>query len=908
MPRTCALLATSLVALLAFAAPASAAPSDLVISQVYGGGGNAGAPYSHDFIELFNRGSASISLDGRSLQYASAAGVFNGNANQVTPLSGEIAPGQHVLVREDAGANTGAPALPSPDITDDSPISMAAASAKVALADGTAGLACSDAVTCAANGSLARIIDLVGYGSAGYFEGAGPAPAASNTVADLRLAAGCVDTDNNSADFATGAPNPRNRASEATPCAAPPTDTAPTVTDTDPDQNEGDVPVGSSIEVTFSEPVSAGAGAFGLVCGGETVSFEFSTTDDTTFTLDPQQDLPTGQSCTLTIESDAVSDADSDDPPDNMAGDYSLNFSTTGLQLRIHDIQAARHLSPYDGAIVSRVPGVVIARRTNGFYMQDAQPDGDSRTSEGIFVFTGGAPAATILVGSAVLVSGRVSEFRPGGATSTNLTTTEIVDPTVQVGAAGATIPSTVIGEGGRIPPTTVIDNDSTGEVEANLTGFDPPQDGIDFYESLEGMLVQVNDPVAVGPSNDFNEVWVLGDNGRRASLRTPRGGIVVRPGDFNPERIQLDDLLAPLPKMNVGDRFAGAVRGVLDYEFGNYNVLPLQTPARVDGGLAREVTATPRRDQLAVATFNVENLDPGDGPAKFEALAEVLVDNLRSPDLVSLEEIQDDDGPTNSGNTNATVTYNTLIAAIVAKGGPKYEFRQIDPVNNQDGGEPGGNIRVGFLFRTDRGLSFVDRAGGTSVNSTGDDPNRRGAQLTFSPGRIQPTDPTDPAFNSSRKPLAGEFRFRGRTFFAVANHFNSKGGDDPLFGRYQPPKFPSEVQRRKQAQIVNGFAKELLKADPFANIVVLGDLNDFDFSDALETLEGRELFNLAELLPRAQRYSYVFEGNSQILDQILVSYATLLRLPQYDSVHVNSEFSDQISDHDPQLTRLWFP
>ena len=892
MPRTRALLGISLVVLFACAAPASAVSPDVVISQVYGGGGNSGATLKNDFIELFNRGTSAVDVGTWSVQYGSATGT----TWQTTSLTGTIPPGGRYLVQESAGAG-GTQDLPTPDATGG--IAMAAGSGKVALVTAQSALACGSA--CASN---AAVRDFVGYGTANDSETV-PTPTLSNTTAAQRLLGGCTDTDNNSADFVPGAPSPRNSASAATPCAAPPTDDAPAVTDTDPAQGASDVPAGTSIEVTFSEPVSADAGGFTLTCGSDVVAITLSTADNTTYTVDPQQDLPAGRSCTLKIESDAVSDADSDDPPDNMAADYGLTFTTTGLELRIHDIQGARHISPYDDALVSKVPGVVTAVRNNGFYYQDAQPDGDARTSEGIFVFTSSAPPALAVVGSAVLVSGRVSEFRPGGATSTNLTITEIVAPTVAPGAAGAAIPHTVIGDGGRIPPSTVIDNDSTGDVETNFTAFDPAQDGIDFYESLEAMLVQVNDPVAVGPSNDFGETWVLGDKGRRGSLRTPRGGIVVRPGDFNPERIQLDDLFAPLPKMNVGDRFAGAVRGVMDYEFGNFNVLPLETPTRVAGGLAREVTATPRRDQLAVATFNVENLDPGDGPAKFEALAEVLVNNLRSPDLVSLEEIQDNTGPVNDGTTDATLTYNTLIAAIVAKGGPTYEFRQIDPVNNQDGGEPGGNIRVGFLFRTDRGLSFVDRAGGTSVNSTGDDSNRSGAQLTFSPGRIKPTDP---AFNSSRKPLAGEFRFRGRTFFAVANHFNSKGGDDPLFGRFQPPKFPSEEQRGKQAQIVNEFAKELLKADRFANIVVLGDLNDFDFSDALETLEGRELFNLAALLPRAQRYSYVFEGNSQILDQILVSYPTLLRLPQYDSVHVNSEFFDQISDHDPQLTRLWFP
>ena len=138
-----------------------------------------------------------------------------------------------------------------------------------------------------------------------------------------------------------------------------------------------------------------------------------------------------------------------------------------------------------------------------------------------------------------------------------------------------------------------------------------------------------------------------------------------------------------------------------------------------------------------------------------------------------------------------------------------------------------------------------------------------------------------------------------------VANHFNSKGGDDPLFGHRQPPQFPSETQRHKQATIVNDFVADLEAANPRANVVVLGDLNDFDFSRTLDILEGDELVNLMDLLPLQERYSYVYEGNSEVLDQILVSRPLLQGHPEYDSVHVNAEFADQASDHDPQVARL---
>ena len=140
---------------------------------------------------------------------------------------------------------------------------------------------------------------------------------------------------------------------------------------------------------------------------------------------------------------------------------------------------------------------------------------------------------------------------------------------------------------------------------------------------------------------------------------------------------------------------------------------------------------------------------------------------------------------------------------------------------------------------------------------------------------------------------------------FAIANHFNSKGGDDPLGGRFQPPVESSTVQRHKQATVVAGFVEDILAADPRAAVAVLGDLNDFQFSETLEILEDAGLANLMKTLPENEQYSYVFDGNSQVLDQILVSKELLTPKPEYDSVHVNAEFADQASDHDPQIARL---
>jgi uncharacterized protein len=790
MPRAAALASAVLLAAGVTAltgAPASAASPDVAISQVYGGGGNSGATFTNDFIELRNTSSAAVDVTGWSVQYAAAGGTNY----QVTTLSGTVPANGHYLVQELAGAGGTTP-LPTPDATGS--IAMSGTSGKVAL------VVNATALTCAADcDTAAGVKDFLGYGTANDFETAAAA-ALTNTTAALR--GDGPDTDNNNADFATGDPNPRNTA------------------------------------------------------GGGTTP-----------------------------------------PPDP---------GVPGL--KIHDIQGAAQVSPQLGVKAADVPGVVTARSGTGFWFQDPNPDADPATSEGLFVFTRTAPTAA--VGDAVTVTGTVAEFRPGGA-ATNLSTTELTNPVVTVTASGQALPApVVVGPGGRVPPSTVIENDASGDVETTETAFDPANDGLDFWESLEGETISITDAQVVGPTNSFDETEVVPPG---STVRTNRGGIVARPTDFNPERVVITDTLAAVPDANVGDVYTGATVGVLDYNFGNFELLPTTSPTLRSGGLQREVTRKPNLLQLSVATFNVENLAPTDPQTKFDGLAQLAVHNLQSPDVLALEEIQDNSGAVDDGVVAADQTILKLTTAIRAAGGPAYQSRSIDPVDDQDGGQPGGNIRVVFLYRTDRGLSFVDRPGGTSTSATTVVRDAAGKpHLSASPGRI---DPASPAWEDSRKPLAGEFRWRGQTVFVIANHFVSKGGDDPLFGRFQPIQEPSAVQRGQQAAEVRDFVDQLVAADRRAKVAVVGDLNDFDFSGTVNTITSTgSLVDLPRTLPQAERYTYVFQGNSEVLDHILLSkglaYSPVpacncLPLFDYDAVHVNAEFNDQLSDHDPQVVRL---
>ncbi|GAB4012429.1 lamin tail domain-containing protein [Nocardioides ultimimeridianus] len=772
------LAAAAASAVVAVPTAAHAVSGDVVISEVYGGGGNSGAPYRSDFVELINTGSASVSVTGWSVQYASASGTTWSR----TALSGSIAAGATYLVQLATGT-TGS-ALPTPQATGTT--NLSATSGKVALVTTNTTLTCG--ATCH---SASGVKDYVGYGTATDFEGAA-APAGSNTASVTRTVA---DTDHNSTDFAAAAPTP-----------------------------------GTSI----------------LGSGG-------------------------GTSCTGT---------------------------------QIHTIQGASQLATTGS--VSGVAGIVTGVGPAGFFLEEptACQDTSVATSEGIYVYTSSAP--TVAVGDSVKVAGTVSEYRSGGTTTANLTSTEITAPTVTKVSSGNPLPAPVtVGAGSasadRIVPSTVIENDSSGNVETSNT-FDPASDGLDFWESLEDMRVTILGAQVVGPTSTAYGETPIVPNG--AGTRTPRGGIQLTASDPNPERIVVSDLLAPSAVANVGDGF-GNLTGVVDYGFGTYDLEPSATPSVTHGGLTAESTTAATSGQLAAATFNVENLDPTDPQTKFDGLAAQLVSNLKSPDLVSLEEIQDNDGATDDGVVACDQTMAKLIAAISAAGGPAYSWTSIDPQNDTDGGEPGGNIRQVFMYRTDRGLSFTGR--GAPTYSTNATLSGTGSSTTLvtNPSRIQPTNS---AWSSSRKPLVGQFSWNGKSLFVIANHFNSKGGDDPDFGKDQPPVHSSETQRHNQASLVRTFTDSLLAADPNARVVVMGDLNDYEFSQTADILVGSgttALNDLPRTLPANERYTYDYQGNSQVLDHILLSPA--LSTFSYDVVHANSEFSTQMSDHDPSVVRLTF-
>ncbi|XXM74620.1 5'-nucleotidase C-terminal domain-containing protein [Lysinibacillus sphaericus] len=564
--------------------------------------------------------------------------------------------------------------------------------------------------------------------------------------------------------------------------------------------------------------------------------------------------------------------------------------------LSIHDIQGESHLSPYASEKVKEVEGIVThVEDASNFYMQDPNADDNPKTSEALLVYK---PSHGVQVGDHVKVDGQVKEWVLDGygeKLETDLAMTELNAQygNVVVDSSGNELPEAlVIGED-VTPPTEVIDNDQFGE-------FDPQQDGIDFYESLEGMRVALENPMITGPQK-YGELPVITEQ-VEGKAYTKEGAPLLTKENQNPERMFLlldnRDFVA-----KTGDQFNGTVNGVVSYGFSNFKILVNEDelPELNEREFTPEVTTIEKdNDELSIASYNIENFAAAD-TEKRDKLAKSMVENLNSPDIIGLVEVLDESGETDDGTVKADANYKALSDAVAGFGGPTYKWTEIAPQDKQDGGVPGGNIRVGYLYNPER-VTLADAPKGDATTAVSYDDG----SLTVNPGRI---DPTNPAFEDSRKSLAAEFEFNGEEVIVIANHFNSKGGDEPLFGKNQPPVLGSETQRMQIAEVINSFVSDIHTKNEDANVVVLGDLNDFEFSNPLQKLKGDVLTNLVEKLPENERYTYTYQGNAQVLDHMLVSNR-LAAGAEFDIVNFNSPYMEEhgrASDHDALVAQLDF-
>ncbi len=554
-------------------------------------------------------------------------------------------------------------------------------------------------------------------------------------------------------------------------------------------------------------------------------------------------------------------------------------FAVGDGETPIAAIQGAGQRSPLEGAWLAEVRGVVTAvdleSRRNGFWMQ-AESDGDDATSDGLFV-SPVSSGLSVAIGDRISIHGRIVETE----FPQTLPVTRLEPARIDVLSQRAPLPEPVdLGANGRVVPPRVDDD--------GLRSFEPAEDAIDFYESLEGMLVRIDQAVVVGPTTRFGTLTVAIDGGD--GVRTSRGGLLLGPNDPNAERLIVDtSLLDSAPDAEVGQRLAAPLTGVLDYAFGSFRLVATE-PIRLaehEDPLVNH-TFVIEADRLRVMTYNVWNLDPGDPLPRFQDLGG-QIGTYRSH-IIALQEIQDDSGNADDGTVSAARTLGKLIDAAVFHHGPRYEAVQIDPENNADGGAPGGNIRVVFLYDPEQ-VSLVDEG------------SRLGER---NPVRLFETHPAfleneETGFAATRKPLAAEFELDGHRIVAINVHLKSKRGDDRLFGSRQPPVRATETQRTAQARAIGEYVASLLADDPQALVMVLGDFNELEYRAPMLLFGQYGLTNLTERIDKSDRYTFNFEGNSQALDHILVSPALARGARTVDVFRLNADQPHTIrdSDHD---------
>lgn len=649
----------------------------------------------------------------------------------------------------------------------------------------------------------------------------------------------------------------------------------------------------------------------GAIASGTDIVLTSGTNDaDIYYTLngeDPTtEDLLYDGPITITEETTIKAIAMKDGLKNSEIREYHYTLLSEAGEVEIYDIQGSAHISPYEGQVVRGVSGIVTHTKNNGFYFQSKESDGDVNTSEAVFVYRSGH---NVQVGDDVRVDGTVDEYgEQGYDDNDDLTTTQLYASSVEIVSSSNDLPDPiVIGVDRDIPEVLVADEDIYDIYDADT--FNAEENALDFYESLEGMLIEIPGQVTVTGPQKYNELTVISEEWD-IDNRTDAGGIYAEDTDYA-ANLNTEVMFVNVPGSTVaktGDFFEESITGVLGYNFGNFKVEP------VDGGLGElqdggnerrdETTIEFDDDKLTVATYNVENYYKGVPSWKTERLANSMANELNAPDIITLVEVMDNDGDTNSGVTSASESYQTLIDEIEAQGGPEYAFTEVAPIDGQDGGIPGGNIRNGHLYRVDR-VELAD--GSVAPNDEGLSFDEEG-QLSYGTGLI---DPTNNAFRNSRKALLTEFNFKGESVYVIGNHWNSKRGDLAPYGMIQPPVQGSREQRQEIATVIGDFIAELNENQEDANVVVLGDFNDYPWSSPVETMADKgELYNSIYELPRNEQYTYNYNGTSQSLDSILVSNHLQDGI-DVDGMKINSEFMEthgRASDHDPIMVQIDIP
>ncbi|MDQ4123394.1 MAG: hypothetical protein M3209_18315 [Acidobacteriota bacterium] len=577
----------------------------------------------------------------------------------------------------------------------------------------------------------------------------------------------------------------------------------------------------------------------------------------------------------------------------------------------ISEIQGEKQTSPLEGKEVE-VQGIVTARVRNGFYIQtpDGQDDKNPRTSEAILIFTGREPSSDATIGNLVEVSGTVVEFRP----KSEPVTLPITEITIPRGTDGIKVISKNI----ELPKPVV------------LTAVDlDPRGKLDDLERYEGMRIKITSLTVTAPTggrgdektgtsqSDGTFFGVLTGTPRpfrepgfepfeAISMKPPKTILIF---DGNPESLRVDSdaqLGASAIDVAAGATIKNLI-GVLDYQYRAWTLFPdANSSPVVSGNVAATAVRAPQAGEFTVAAANLERFfDDTDEPSTDEPIltkeafqnrlkkTSIFVrDYLKTPDVLSLIEIENFSTlkrlaeKINSDAGDAKVKYEAFI---------------------EEGNDIGG-IDSGFLVNTAR----------VSVLKT--------EQFYKTDEYKRPSDDKKvPIFDRPPFLVQGNFKDgdKNLTFTVVVNHLKSLRG-------YFDANGDTRAKKKVQADLLAQWIQKRQTAVPNEPLILVGDFNAFQFNDGvvdvIGTLIGKpapkeqlllasddvvnpDLTNLVNLIPREQRYSYIFAGNAQVLDHFLVNEAGRKRAARFGFARVNADFpeiyrndfnrAERISDHD---------
>ena len=566
----------------------------------------------------------------------------------------------------------------------------------------------------------------------------------------------------------------------------------------------------------------------------------------------------------------------------------------------IGEVQGESHQSPLVGKEVV-INNVVVTKtdKGKGFYVQDKVSDNNPRTSDAVYV----ASKDKVESGDLLKVQGTVKEgymeeysVKPGQTfkkPAGSLTVTQIINATI-----------TKLGKA-ELPKALNISEKMPKDIVDNTpTKYNPETEALDYWESLEGMLVEVTKPKVTGPQYK-GDIYVLPGDYKGQKLNNI-GGVNLRPGVQNTEVLPVTVGNKFVAKAK--DYFNDNITGVVTYKNKTYKIDPNSVPKLQDGGLKREVSKIyPAEDKLTIASYNIENFSANNNghdetpEEKVDKIANSFIKEVHSPDIITLIEVQDNNGGVNDGTVDGVKSGEKLAQRIKSLGGPDYKYTEIAPVDGKDGGKPGANIRVAYLYNPKR-VTLIGKEKGGSEEAA----RFVNGHLEKNPARI---DPTSVHFEKVRKSLAAEFEFKGERIVVIANHLKSKLGDDAIYGSNQPSVENTKPKRIEEAKILNAFIKEGLRQNPNLKFVLTGDFNDFEFSDSVKTIVGNELVNLMAEHEQGDRYSYFYRGSNQSLDNILIS-KNIKDKVVFSPVHINASFMEEhgrASDHDPVVVQIDF-